>query len=81
MIRNSLANRIYKTRIQRHAIWGRLSHNQICAAYAEHLLLENDKTLLRLYNVEKEFLGNHPVHGSLAKEGADGSYIVAKLHH
>jgi len=56
-IRHSLPDWIYNTRVQRHAIWGYLSLGQICRAYAERLLLENDNKLSYLY-VAEEVLGN-----------------------
>jgi len=69
LIRDSLPNWIYYTRVQRHTIWVRLGRNQICSAYAERLLLENDNTLSRLY-VVGNIMGNRRPHNPVTVQGS-----------
>ena len=63
---------MYHARTQRHAIWGYLSHDQICNRYAERLIVENDNKLSQLYAME-EVLRNLRLPDFLAKEGMDKS--------
>jgi len=72
--RHTLPDLIYCTRIQRHAIWGYLSCNQICQTYAERLLLENDRKLLDLYLVV-EALGELEEAGSCESPASHDHYL------